>query len=232
MLYSRAGRLIFVHIPKTGGNSVKALLRAHLTDLERIGKQHDKAAWHHTRQADWGTCFKFAFVRNPWDRLVSWHSYMRVRGQPPPWHRRLRGKDRRSQLARYAWRRGRRFEDFVQYCTDVIEDPKAGRRSYAWNQLDYLTDADGRLLVDYVGRFERLAQDCAIVAARLGFDAGALPHANASRHAHYSTYYTPALRDVVAERFARDIAAFGYVFEAAPWSPASASGSAQEGAAC
>lgn len=206
---------MFVHIPKTGGNSVKALLRAQVPELVRIGKQHDQARWHHRQLPDWERCFKFAFVRNPWDRLVSWHSYMLVRGLPPPWHRRLRGKDRRSQLARYAWRRGQRFADFVHHCTEVVEDRKAGQRSFAWNQLDYLTDADGRLLVDYVGRFEQLGQDCAAVTARLGLQGVSLPHTNASRHAHYSQYYTPALRDVVAQRFERDIKAFDYAFEAA-----------------
>lgn len=215
MLHSPTRRLIFVHIPKTGGNSIKALLRAHLTDVEKIGKQHDLAAWHCRELPDWEGCFKFAVVRNPWDRLLSWHSYMVVRGRPPPWHRRLRGRDRRSRIARYTWRQGRSFEDFVLRCTDVIDDAKAGRRCYAWDQVAYLTDADGRWLVDFVGRFERFAADVQGAFARVGLHDVVVPHTNTSAHRHYSHYYTDRLRDVVAQRFARDIAAFGYQFEAA-----------------
>lgn len=217
MLISHAHKLIFVHIQKTGGKSMDALLRAHVPDVMRLGFRHDHAAWHRDAVPDWDGYFKFAFVRNPWDRLVSWHSKVIAKGRPlPPWLARLCGRDHRNYPSRYVWGRGRRFEDFVLRCTDVIEGRPGRRMCYAWNQLDYLTDARGQLLVDFVGRFEHFQRDTRAVLERAGLADVAMVHTNASGHTHYSQYYTDRLREVVAQRFARDIAAFDYHFESAP----------------
>ena len=86
------------------------------------------------------------------------------------------------------------------------------RKSFAFNQLDYITDADDRIAVDFVGRFERIAEDFPLVCKNLGLDPALLGRANSTRHARYTTFYTPATRDLVAERFQRDIEAFDYRF--------------------
>lgn len=216
MLISRQARCIFVHVHKTGGTTVEALLRAHLPDLVRLGFKHDHAAWHRHAVPQWDDYFKFTFVRNPWDRLVSWHAMIRAQ------ERRRRVFDRRKakhppiQLWNYVLRHGRRFEDFVLHCTEVIEDLHHGRKCVIWDQLDYLAGPDGTLLVDHVGRFENFAAELHAVLTRLGIDAGNVPHTNASRHTHYADYYTPALAAAVARRHARDIAAFGYRFASEP----------------
>lgn len=78
-------------------------------------------------------------------------------------------------------------------------------------QLDYLTDERGGPLVSFIGRFERLEADLADVSRRLGVVLR-LGHRNASSHAGYQDYYSRRTREIVAERFARDIEAFGYRF--------------------
>ena len=40
-----------------------------------------------------------------------------------------------------------------------------------------------------------------------------VPRVNVSRHRHYSTYYSDELAELVRQRYARDVAAFGYAFE-------------------
>jgi len=40
-----------------------------------------------------------------------------------------------------------------------------------------------------------------------------LPKLDQSRHSHYSQWYTPKTRQLIAERFVKDIALFGYEFE-------------------
>ncbi|NNK33015.1 MAG: hypothetical protein HKP02_07815 [Xanthomonadales bacterium] len=47
-------------------------------------------------------------------------------------------------------------------------------------QYDMLHDADGRLLVDFVGRFESLQEDFRRVCAKLGIESAELPHRNRS----------------------------------------------------
>ena len=78
--------------------------------------------------------------------------------------------------------------------------------------MDYLTDASGSLAVDFLGRFERFERDARDLFRLLGIEPSALPHLNLSEHGHYRSWYTPETRDIVARRFHRDIAAFGYEF--------------------
>ncbi len=86
--------------------------------------------------------------------------------------------------------------------------------SFTRNQVDYVTNRQGRLLVDFVGRFERLEADVAAVFAEIGLGEPELPHKNRSkRRGHYSAFYTPETEEIVRERFNRDIEYFGYEFE-------------------
>ena len=70
-------RCIFIHVPKTGGMSVrktlftKSDLYPHLTirDYQSLLSEQEV-----------GSYYKFAFVRNPWDRLVSAYSFLRAGG--------------------------------------------------------------------------------------------------------------------------------------------------------
>jgi hypothetical protein len=131
--------------------------------------------------------FKFAFVRNPWDRLVSRYAYLLC----SPDHPRHRLVSRMKDFSDYvAWeiRRGKMF------------------------QHTYVTDSRGEFLVDFVGHYERLPEDFAKVCARLKIEAE-LPRLNTSSHRDYRTYYTTATRELVSGHFRRDIELFGYTFD-------------------
>jgi len=192
---------IFVHIQKTGGNSVRTALGADIFD----SRKHLTA--RELRQIDgqmgWDDAFKFSFVRNPWDRLVSWWSMIengrRTITQPP------------NRFFAYVLERGATFQDFLLNCTEEIVDPD-GRKQIFRNQIEYLVDESGEIIVDYIGRFERLQEDFDEVNRRLCRPPIALPRTNASHHAAYTEYYTPATAELVARRYARDIAHFGYRF--------------------
>ena len=194
---------IFVHIQKTGGNSVRTALggdifdaRKHFTARE-LRKIHGESAWN--------ACFKFSFVRNPWDRLVSWWSMIDNsrdyidQAQPP------------NAFFGYVLKRAKSFEDFLLRCDDEIVDSD-GRKNIFRNQIDYLTDDNGAVMVDFVGRFERLQEGFDEICRRLGRAPVELPRTNVSQHTAYTGYYTPATAEIVARRYARDIAQFGYRF--------------------
>ncbi|HET7851985.1 MAG TPA: sulfotransferase family 2 domain-containing protein [Methyloceanibacter sp.] len=200
-MLSLAHRCIFVHVQKTGGESIGAMLGAepgdqhkHRTALELRALYGDEV---------WASCFKFAFVRNPWDRLVSWWSMIDA----------MRPNLASSQVnpfQRFILTRATTFAEFLLNCDEVVEDHD-GRKHIFQNQIDYLADERGTLLVDYVGRFETLHEDALYIAERLGLSAS-LPHLNPSRHAPYARYYDRALALLVAKRYAPDIEAFGYSF--------------------
>jgi len=217
-------RCIFVHVQKTGGSSIRGALRMAQSDAHKHRFAIELRALY---GADtWNQYFKFAFVRNPWDRLVSWWEMMRrnvVEGRP------------RNGFQRHIMERARTFAEFLQRCDTEYPDADGAKWIYR-NQVDYLRDRDGVLLVDFVGRFEQLQLDFSRVAARLNVVPITLPHVNGTIRRPYASYYSRELRELVAERYAKDIEAFGYRFAeesdyaaAAPQSAAPANSLAARG---
>jgi hypothetical protein len=130
--------------------------------------------------------FKFAFVRNPWDWQVSLYQYMLTN----------KGHHQHSIIAA--------MKDFDEYLVwRVTEDKKL--------QKDFITSANGDVIVDFVGRYERLTEDFHHVCKVLGLDAS-LPHLNKSSHREYKSYYNAETRRIVEEHFREDTELFGYTF--------------------
>ncbi len=194
---------IFVHVQKTAGNSVRTALGGDIFDARKHFTARELREIH--GEAVWNACFKFSFVRNPWDRLVSWWSMIDNsrdyidQAQPP------------NTFFGYVLGRAKSFEDFLSRCDDEIVDSD-GRKNIFRNQIDYLVDDNSEIIVDFVGRFERLQEGFDEICRRLGRASVELPRTNFSRHTAYTEYYTPATAEIVARRYARDIAQFGYRF--------------------
>jgi hypothetical protein len=196
-------RLIFVHIQKTGGNSVAAALGLHPDCPEK----HHFAPSLRTRygEAAWGAYFKFSFVRNPWDRLVSWWSM--IDAQRPAFE----AGAPINRFQSFILRSASTFDEFLDNCDEEIADGD-GRKWIYRNQSDYLTDASGAPLVDFIGRYERIEQDFGNALLRAGLTSVALPRVNASIRRPYAEYFTPAQAAKVGQRFAKDVTTFGYAF--------------------
>ena len=207
MLISDSKRFIFVHVPKTAGSSLRELLRPHSNArrksligsvLRPLGLPRDhrrfcflthgplKTAQRIMDEETFRSYFKFAFVRNPWDRLVSEYNALMHK----PGHRRY---------ARVAKLGG--FAGYLKY-----EAPRV-----APNQVELLLNLDGQIGVDFIGRFERLNEDVRAVCERLGIPCD-LPHVNGHPHAEYRQFYDEQTREYVRKHWARDIEAFGYEF--------------------
>ena len=125
--------------------------------------------------------FVFSVVRNPWDRFVSgWKYCASTRSRP------LR---------------------------DVLLDlPREGHdyRHLTRPQVDILFDAQGRCVADFLMRYESLQQDFDTVCDRLARSRASLPRMNVGEHLAYRSYFDDECRALFEQRFARDIATFGY----------------------
>lgn len=206
MLVSDKHKLVFVHIQKTGGATITNILREYTPDVRGLGARHQFAVQGQKKLgASWDDYFKFAFVRNPWARLVSWHAMIRRAEK--------RGARPQNKLWRYAQQNSSNFDEFIRLCTDEIQVGRGVRYSFTYNQLDYVTDEKGEFLVDFVGRLENFDDDLRTVLTKTGISLEAVPQYNRSKHGHYSEMYTPETEEIVRRRFERDIDFFGYEFE-------------------
>jgi hypothetical protein len=217
VLISHERRFIFVHVWKTGGTSVRQALAPYCRPPARgawarlwrppaaadgaggLGLSPHASAGE-IRQAlgpaAFAGYFTFAFVRNPWDWEVSWYHY--VLGRP--------GHAQHALV--------RSLGGFARYL-----EWRAARPAVL--QKDFVADPAGRLLVDFVGRFESLRADFRHACARIGV-AAELPHANRSRRGDYRSYYDRRARELVGEVYREDVDFFGYRFEGGPACPAAA----------
>lgn len=209
MIISHRYRFIFAAVPKTGTHAVRQALRAHLgeEDLEQVGLFVDKrfpwpelAAIQHGHlslrqvrpfvgEAAFASYFKFAFVRNPYARFVSYCAFM------------LRGGDAFERSPQDVMRHFLFREPPVHH---ILFQP----------QSSLLLDTDGEtLLTDAIGRVEDMQASYDALAGRIGLPTRALDRVNSTDHRDYRDYYDQALIDAVATRYRQDLDLFGYEFE-------------------
>lgn len=180
---------------------MKRLLQERIPDIRAFAPRHEIALRGLPKLDAWDAYYKFAFVRNPWDRLVSWYVMVKT-------FRRTG-----NELWQYVHDNSSTFEEFIHNCTDEIEVRKGVYYSFAYNQLDYVTDENGNLLVDFIGRLENFDEDIHKVFRKIGVDLGTVPQFNRSDRGHYSTFYTPETEMIVRDRFKKDIEYFDYEFD-------------------
>ena len=162
-----------------------------------------------SRLAQYEEYFKFAFVRNPWDRLVSCYCN-KIKSDSSVNNRWF--KDGVSKgLSRYGndFEAGMSFEDFAN---SVLNIPDELAEKHFRAQHTFITDREGLLIVDFVGKFESLREDFALICDRLNSEQINIPHLQKSSRESYKGYYSHALRDKVSKRFSQDIKLFKYTF--------------------
>lgn len=215
MLICHRHKFLFVHIAKTAGTSVRSTLNrlrwrdpyfipqfvcsriSHLTGHRIACKipRHAKviAAYEMLPREVFDALFKFAFVRNPWDLQVS--SYHHLKRERPH----LVGD--------------RDFESFLRYKLDPARPYQYHIDTSIELQSDYLVDLHGKVLVDFIGRYETLNDDFATICNRIGIAPPKLEHKRQAKdRATYHSYYNDATRELVTAHFKRDIELFGYTF--------------------
>lgn len=177
---------VFIHIPKTAGISIYDYFKA-----PRAQQHHNRLFEHY----GWDECyFKFAFVRNPWDRFLSCYTYFRNNGRGTP-------------ADRFNGSIVHQFDGFASFVRKFSEVKGRFVDHHFYPQSYWMDDR-----LDFVGRYENLHSDFEQIVERLGFDAPVLKQLNSSDHDHYTSYYQDDTADIVRQHYAVDIERFGYQF--------------------
>lgn len=203
-MLSLAHNFLFIHVPKTAGNSItRALLpfsedkivrtAPHQDGMERFEIRSPSLEMHkHLTLAEYrerlsseqfDRLFKFCGIRNPWDRCVSYFFSPH------------RGDVEWSPTA---------FEAFIKETILPIDH----YIRYSGDQIDPFEN------VDAVLRFEHLHRDFTLICEKIGVGEFSLPKVNVGRHRRYQEYYVNEdLIELVATKFKMEIERFGYEFE-------------------
>jgi hypothetical protein len=146
--------------------------------------------------------FKFTFVRNPFDRLVSSFFYI---SRYSTW--------KLDVAMRKQFKLGDvDFSFFVKNILLLILKNPDRRPRHFKSQFDFFFSNNGESLIDFVGRCEDFQEDFNIICDKIKIPRKQLPYKNASKHKHYTEYYDDETRQIVAEKYAKDIEYFGYEF--------------------
>ena len=171
---------IFIHQRKCAGCSIINCFGFEVSDPE----------WHFMNDGvlspEFATApnyFKFAVVRNPWDRFVSGWKYLEST-------------------------RDRSLKDVLTNLPQTGKDYRHLTRP----QHTTLYDDSGRLVVDYLIRFESLQDGFGEVCRLIGMPARRLPHINQTRRDHYTKYFDDECRAIFLQHFARDVELFNYKY--------------------
>lgn len=92
-------------------------------------------------------------------------------------------------------------KNFPESCDTFEEYLEAGYLCYNYPQY---TDFNGNVIVDFIGRFERLEEDFSYVCDKLGIPKGELPKLNVGNYEKLPDYCNPQLRAVVEKAFTKE----------------------------
>lgn len=147
--------------------------------------------------------FKFTFVRNPLDRLVScyknkYHTDKKYVGTSME----------RLYFDPYLFgymKEDRGFKEFVRKISKIplaLADPHFVPQSFI------IFDKKGKKRVDYIGKFEDLENDWSVIKER--FNLTPLPHYNKTNKGNWMNYYDREAAELAYKYYEKDIKSFGY----------------------
>ena len=196
---------MFFAVPRTGTHAIRAALGQCLGDedwqqqsltervrlpipaLARVGHGHLtlRQVRAHLPETICHDYFKFAFVRNPYDRFVSACAMLNRRNPDYP------GRE-------------------TSFMKRAIQVPRFRARALVRPQRDMLVDADGALGMDFIGRFEDLQRSFDEACRRIGIPERDLARSNATDHRDYATYYDDELLGLVNDFYQPDFDSLSY----------------------
>lgn len=208
MIISKKHKFIFIHIPKNAGTSISECLRnftqedkhwavssstKHQTLNDLIAMKTEASLSKKIfRDFSFLEYYKFAIVRNPFDRMISLYDY-------------LNKYKVRNEILKVS-----SFEEFVE----ELNNPSSWVNTLhsSTQQLNYIIDQNGSIGVDNVVRFENLDKSIDLIEKELGFNLE-LKRLNESKsRKSYKTFYNNNTKKIIEDKFRDDLEIFNYGF--------------------
>ena len=189
---------IFIHNPKVAGSWMEK------KDFIQ-GAGHQSIYGYYKEGIDIEKYFKWMFVRNPYDRLVSSFHYSR---------RTIGGKN--VSMRNHFWM----LESFEKYILNLDELFDFSQKNFDVNLQEfinvhivpqyYFACINDEVVLDFVGRFEELEVGWEYVCGKIGVNSNVEKSNQSLRKGHWIDFYTSELFEVVNEKYAKDFEIFDF----------------------
>jgi hypothetical protein len=190
-LVSKKKKILFFHIAKTGGSSIDFMIKKNkLNDniLDNVSLDFKKRKEYFKTVVDeWDEYYKFTFIRNKYDLLVSLYHY-----------------DKRGALKNCS------FEEFLK--NHVLGRSENYPNYDYWIDQHFLTTVDDNPIFDFVGTFDNYKDDVKTVCKNIN-----IPYEDIrknvgsyNKNKSYNDYYSDDLKVIVQKKFARELEYFNW----------------------
>lgn len=178
MLVSHQYKFVYIHVPRTAGTSIEKALKSY---SDRISENSNSTVYFsHISSAklknhmekdgqEWKNYFSFGFVRNPWERMVSYYLFFRKW----EWFKEAWGTPSFFEwVSKGPLNKERIQELYPNHVSTIIPE----------SAFDLLFDSNGSQIVNYIGRYETLEQDFNFLCKRINLPTKPiLPHINSHK---------------------------------------------------
>ncbi len=197
-------KCIFIHIPKTAGTSVSYSLFGRITGTHTTIAEYQLAF----KKREFDKFFKFTFIRNPWDRLLSSFIYLKNGGR---------------NKGDYQWAQEHlsSIKDFDDFVIKWVNKKNINKWKHFIPQYRFITTPQNITTlkslnpdVDFIGFFENIKHDYEYVrnVLKIGEDL-IIENKTEGRIGDYRSYYNTKTIEIVSNVYQKDIKFFGYDFE-------------------
>jgi chondroitin 4-sulfotransferase 11 len=187
-------KCIFIHIPRTAGHSISAILDYNIKNIpqsERLSRHAFSFEYENRFPEEFKDYFKFTFIRNPFDRLVS------------AWIRCYKLYSNKSYIAKshndvefFNSKIKPEFTSFIKNHLHLYVGKSHFRQQYQWLRNCHY---------DFIGRYEHLSTDIQLLCSHLNITGYDIKHLSATKRTDFSRYYTEESKHIVTSLYKKDI---------------------------
>lgn len=191
--YGKTGRFIFIRLHKVGGTSI--------ADALGLDKVHHtcKEAIELVGRRNWDNCYTFAFVRNPFSKIVSSYNYFTIKYFTIKNYPSMKDKPIS-------------FDEWVRKTYGPEKDPFYYTVKWFQPQIEWLKDKNNKITLNKIGKLENIEEDFKEIMEKIGITAP-IPHLNQTKKTDYRKYYNEETYDIVKAWHQEDLDTFGYTFD-------------------
>lgn len=187
----------FIHIPKSAGSSLRHFCRSYNIEIIGHNARNKNYVWfkdYHDRSK----YFSFAFVRDPLDRAISAFYFLSNGGM---------GKKDRKDIEDYILNYDYDFNSFVRNEMTKVDVTK---QIHFIPQYKWITDDNGEICVDFVGKVENIASDFQKLVRFLDFGDYELKMRNKNIYKPSKFSLSDDSIEIIKDIYAMDYDLFGY----------------------